>query len=176
MTNDQVINNPITISLIVAASTNNAIGNKGALLWHLPNDLKFFKNTTWAMPVIMGRKTFESVGKPLPGRTNIVITTQPGWKAEGVTTALSLDDAMQKAAALATNEIFIIGGGQIYEQSFAIANRIYMTRVHTNIEDADTFFRNLNTYGWKRIFKKDMKKDDKHAFDYSFETWEKNNG
>jgi dihydrofolate reductase len=166
-------NDPMTISLIVAASTNNAIGNKGALLWHLPNDLKFFKNTTWAMPVIMGRKTFESVGKPLPGRTNIVITTQPGWKADGVTTAFSLDEAIQKAAALATNEIFIIGGGQIYEQSFVIANRIYMTRVHTNIADADAFFPSINEDEWQLVFKKDMEQDAKHAFDYSFETWER---
>ncbi len=125
------------------------------------------------MPVIMGRKTFESVGKPLPGRTNIVITTQHGWKAEGVTTAFSLDDAIQKAATLATNEIFIIGGGQIYEQSFAIANRIYMTRVHTNIEDADAFFPIIKKDEWQLVFKKDMDQDAKHAFDYSFETFDR---
>ena len=172
MTNDST-NDPMTISLLVAASTNNGIGRNGQLLWHLPNDLKFFKNTTWAMPVIMGRKTFESVGKPLPGRTNIVITTQHNWKPNGVTIATSLQDALQQAEALATNEIFIIGGGQIYEQAFSKANRIYMTRVHAVIAGADTFFPAIKENEWQRIFKKDNEKDAKHVFDYSFETWEK---
>ena len=86
------------ISLIVAASENNAIGKNNQLLWHLPNDLRFFKNTTWGMPVIMGRKTFESVNKPLPGRINIVITRQADWKATDVTVARDLQDALKKAA------------------------------------------------------------------------------
>ncbi|MES2773993.1 MAG: dihydrofolate reductase [Bacteroidota bacterium] len=162
----------MTISLVVAATTNNAIGRNGQLLWHLPNDLKFFKNTTWAMPVIMGRKTFESVGKPLPGRTNIVITAQPGWTSESIITATGLNDALQQAEKISTNEIFIIGGGQIYEQAFTRANKIYMTRVHTHIDDADTFFPNIDQSQWTQIFKKDMEKDAKHAFDYTFEIWE----
>src|SRR6187549_3965114 len=107
----------VIITLIVAASTNNAIGKNGQLLWHLPTDLKFFKNTTWGMPVIMGRKTFEAVNKPLPGRTNIVITSQPAWKAAGVQTANNLDDAIEQAKATNAKELFIIGGGEIYKQS-----------------------------------------------------------
>src|SRR5258706_12852527 len=95
-------------SLVVAASTNNAIGKNNQLLWHLPNDLKFFKNTTWGMPVIMGRKTFESVNKPLPGRINIVITRQADWKADNVTGATSLKDAIHKAEATHYKEAFVI--------------------------------------------------------------------
>ena len=89
----------MTISLIVAASENNVIGKNNQLPWHLPNDLKFFKNTTWGMPVIMGRKTFESINKPLPGRINIVITRQNDWNVENVIIANNLDDALKKAAA-----------------------------------------------------------------------------
>ena len=159
------------ISLIVAASINNAIGKENQLLWHLPNDLKFFKNTTWGGVVIMGRKTFESVNKPLPGRTNIVITKQPDWNAENVVVASSLEDALEKAAALNFKEIFIIGGGEIYKQSIAIANRIYLTKVHTEI-DGDTFFPDLNN-DWKMISNRDFKSDEKNKFDHSFQIWER---
>ena len=159
------------ISLIVAASINNAIGKENQLLWHLPNDLKFFKNTTWGGVVIMGRKTFESVNKPLPGRTNIVITKQPDWNAENVEVANSLDDALEKATALNFKEIFIIGGGEIYKQSIEIANRIYLTKVHTEI-DGDTFFPDLNN-DWKMISNRDFKSDEKNKFDHSFQIWER---
>lgn len=159
------------ISLIVAASINNAIGKENQLLWHLPNDLKFFKNTTWGGVVIMGRKTFESVNKPLPGRTNIVITKQPDWNAENVEVANSLDDALEKATALNFKEIFIIGGGEIYKQSIAIANRIYLTKVHTEI-DGDTFFPDLNN-DWEMISNRDFKSDEKNKFDHSFQIWER---
>ena len=159
------------ISLIVAASINNAIGKENQLLWHLPNDLKFFKNTTWGGVVIMGRKTFESVNKPLPGRTNIVITKQPDWNAENVEVANSLDDALEKATALNFKEIFIIGGGEIYKQSIEIANRIYLTKVHTVI-DGDTFFPDLNN-DWKMISNRDFKSDEKNKFDHSFQIWER---
>ena len=159
------------ISLIVAASINNAIGKENQLLWHLPNDLKFFKNTTWGGVVIMGRKTFESVNKPLPGRTNIVITKQPDWNAENVEVANSLDDALEKATALNFKEIFIIGGGEIYKQSITIANRIYLTKVHTEI-DGDTFFPDLNN-DWKMISNRDFKSDEKNKFDHSFQIWER---
>ena len=159
------------ISLIVAASINNAIGKENQLLWHLPNDLKFFKNTTWGGVVIMGRKTFESVNKPLPGRTNIVITKQPDWNAENVVVASSLEDALEKATALNFKEIFIIGGGEIYKQSIAIANRIYLTKVHTEI-DGDAFFPDLNN-DWKMISNRDFKSDEKNKFDHSFQIWER---
>src|SRR6185369_17080687 len=110
------------LSHVVAASTNNAIGKDNQLLWHLPNDLKFFKNTTWGMPVIMGRKTFESFNKPLPGRFNYVITRQANWNAEGVTVAKDITEALQKAAETNCKELFIIGGGEIFKQSMELAD------------------------------------------------------
>lgn len=160
------------LSLIVAASENNAIGKNNQLLWHLPNDMKFFKNTTWGMPVIMGRKTFEALGKALPGRFNIVITRQPGWSAENVVVAESIDDAISKATETNCLEGFIIGGGEIYRQSIEIANRLYITRVHVELE-GDAHFPEVDESKWKKIFNLDFGADEKHAFPYSFQTWEK---
>jgi dihydrofolate reductase len=160
------------ISLVVAASENNAIGKNNQLLWHLPNDLKFFKNTTWGSVVIMGRKTFESVNKPLPGRINIVITKQPNWNAENVTTAASLEDALLKATETNCKEIYIIGGGEIYKQSLSIADKVYLTRVHTQI-DGDTFFPVLNENQWIMISDEKFEADEKHQFGYSFQLFER---
>jgi len=161
------------ISLIVAASSNDAIGRKGELLWNLPNDTKFFKNTTWAMPVVMGRKTYESLGKPLPGRTNVVITKQSDWKADDAVVSDNLEHALEEAMKIATNEIFIIGGGQIYKEAMPIANRIYITRVDMIATDADAFFPPIDTNEWVLVSKKDFEKDEKHAYNYSFQTWER---
>jgi dihydrofolate reductase len=158
------------ISLIVAAANNNAIGKSNQLLWHLPKDLKFFKNKTWGMVVVMGRKTYESVDKPLPGRINIVITTNTEWKAEGVWVAKDLDDAWAQAETTNCKEIFIIGGGEIYKQVMPKADKIYMTRVDADL-DGDTFFPAINESEWKLIAADDFKKDDKHAYDFSFQTW-----
>jgi len=160
------------ISLIVAAAENNAIGKNNQLLWHLPNDLKFFKNTTWGMPVIMGRKTFESVNKPLPGRFNIVITRQPNWKAVGVVVASDLDDAIKKAAETNCKEVFVIGGGEIYQQAFSRAGKIYLTRVHAEL-DGDTFFPVLDEQHWQLVSMLDFTADEKHVYPYSFQTWAK---
>ena len=162
----------LTISLLVAASENNAIGKNNQLLWHLPNDMKFFKNTTWGMAVVMGRKTYESVDKPLPGRFNIVITRQADWKAAGVTGAADLQDALQKAKETNCNEVFVIGGGEIYKQSIEIADKIYMTRVHAGFE-ADTFFPEIDERKWQLVANQDFGVDEKHKYAYSFQTWEK---
>jgi dihydrofolate reductase len=161
-----------SITLIVAAAENNAIGKDNQLLWHLPNDLKFFKNTTWGMPVIMGRKTFEAVNKPLPGRFNIVITRQADWKAEHVITATDLQDALQKAKETNCNEIFVIGGGEIYKQAMEIADKIYMTRVHATL-DGDTFFPVIDETKWQLNQNQDFAADEKHKYAYSFQTWER---
>ena len=104
------------ISLVVASASNNAIGKDNKMPWHLPNDMRHFKNITWGMPVIMGRKTFESLGKPLAGRKNIVVTQQPSWKAEGAIAVKNLDDAMFVAKQTDAKEIMVIGGGEIYKQ------------------------------------------------------------
>src|SRR5690606_5599269 len=158
------------ISQIVAAGRRNEIGKENALLWHLPNDMKFFKNTTWAMPVIMGRKTFESLGKPLVGRTNIVLTKQENFKAEGATVVPDWDEALAAARSSDALEAFVIGGGEIYRQCLPLCQRIYLTRVDTEI-DADTFFPELPASEWELYSKLDFPADEKHRYPYSFEVW-----
>ena len=160
------------ISLVVAATENNVIGKDNQLLWHLPKDMKFFKNVTWAMPVVMGRKTFAAIGKPLPGRKNIVITRQPGWQAEGVSVVDSVDAAASLAEGLNYKEIFIIGGGVIYMIAFDRANKIYMTRVHADLE-GDTYFPVIEKNDWTMVSKTDNPADEKHAYAFSFQLWQR---
>ncbi|MEP6677022.1 MAG: dihydrofolate reductase [Ferruginibacter sp.] len=159
------------ISLIVAASTNNAIGKNGKLLWSLPNDMKFFKNTTWGMPIIMGRKTFEDVNEPLNGRVNIVITRNPDWKKPNTTVVSNLKDAIAEAEKTNCKEIFIIGGGEIFKESMDLADRIYITRVHATL-DGDAYFPVIDDTKWDLVFNEDFPADEKHAYAYSFQTWE----
>jgi dihydrofolate reductase len=162
-----------SIAMIVAASENNAIGKDNQLLWRLPNDLKFFKNTTWGFPVIMGRKSFESVGKALPGRTNIVVTSQPDWKATDATRVASIEEGIQQAIAVTNSKlIFITGGGEIYKQSMDITDVIYMTRVHAQL-DGDTFFPVIDEGKWTLTSNQDFQADEKHAYAYSFQIWKK---
>ena len=163
----------MTISLVVAASENNVIGKDNRLLWHLPNDMKFFKNTTWGMPVIMGRKTFESLGKPLTGRTNIVMTRDKEWTAQGTTVSPSMEEAMKAAAETDAKEVFVIGGGEIFKQILPQANRVYLTRVHTQLE-GDAFFPELPAKEWKLLSQLDFTADAKHAYAYSFQVWQRN--
>lgn len=162
----------MTLSIVVAASENNVIGKDNRLLWTLPNDMKFFKNTTWGMPVIMGRKTYESLGKPLAGRTNIVITTRNNWEPEGAIVVNNLEAAMEAARSTDALEAFIIGGGEIYRQSLPLCSRVYLTRVHTTI-DGDTYFPELPEAEWTLHSRLDFPADARHAFAYSFEVWDK---
>ncbi|HLY71865.1 MAG TPA: dihydrofolate reductase [Puia sp.] len=161
------------ISLIVAASENNVIGKNNQLLWRLPNDSRFFKNTTWGMPVIMGRKTYESLkNEPLPGRSNIVITHQKDWKPENekAQVASSIKEAIDFAGQTDCHEVFIIGGGKVYAESISTANKIYMTRVHIVVE-GDAFFPAINEQEWKLASNKDFQADDRHQYAYSFQVW-----
>jgi dihydrofolate reductase len=160
------------INLLVAAGENNAIGKDGNLLWHLPNDLKYFKGLTWGMPVVMGRKTFESVNKPFTGRFNIVLTNQREWIHENVMTAHSFEEAIRHAEITDAKELFVIGGGELYRQTIAMASVIYLTRVHVSLE-ADTFFPEIDAALWKLKSSVPMTADAKHAFDYTFEVWER---
>lgn len=161
----------MTISLVAAVSENNVIGKDNRLLWHLPNDMKFFKNTTWGMPVIMGRKTFESVdNQPLNGRTNIVVTRQDNYKAEGAVVVKSLDDAFFVVKEMDVNEVFVIGGGEIFKEIFSKADKIYLTRVHTVIE-GDAFFPEVKEKDWTLSSHLDFPADEKHAYAYSFQVW-----
>jgi dihydrofolate reductase len=160
------------ISHLVAASLNNVIGKDNKIPWHLPNDLKFFKNQTWGMPVVMGRKTYESLDKPLPGRINIVVTKKPDWKRDDVITVNTIDDGIRKACDTDCKEVFIIGGGEIFKQSMEIANRLFITRIDTTIE-GDTFYPDFDKTKWKLISADPHTKDEKHAFAYTFQLWER---
>ena len=164
------------LSIVVAASDDNAIGKDNQLLWKLPNDMKFFKNLTWGMPVVMGRKTFESIGsKALPGRLNIVLSRQlnPYEGVAGVASAKDFNQAMEIAAAEGYKELFVIGGSELYRLSFTLADKIYLTRVHSTFPDADTFIDELDENKFELISSEKMPSDDKHLYSYSFETWQR---
>jgi dihydrofolate reductase len=156
------------ITLIAAAAENNALGKDNDLLWHLPNDFKRFKEITSGHHIIMGRKTFESFPKPLPNRTHIIITRQKEYLVENCIVVHSLEDAI--AIAPQNEEVFIIGGAQIYEQSIPLADKIDLTRVHTSL-DADAFFPEFDTSEWNLVFSEKHFKDEKHQYDFTFETY-----
>ena len=163
------------LSLLVAAAENNVIGKNNQLPWHLPNDLKYFKNQTWGLPILMGRKTFESIGKPLPGRKNIVITRNRDWKSDGILVVHSLDEAIQTAEADGVKEIFVIGGAEIFNDAFEKAQRLYLTRVHEVIE-GDTYLKGMNEAEWKMVKNRFCAADEKNAYNHSFQVWERVNG
>jgi dihydrofolate reductase len=152
------------LSMIVAAAENNAIGKDNQLLWHLPDDLKHFKKTTKGHHVIAGRKTFESQGRPLPHRTNIIITRNPDYQAEGCIIVHSLEEALKQVKN--DEEPFIIGGENIYRMAMPQADRIYLTRVHVSLE-ADTFFPEISPQEWKEVSKTYHEKDEKHEYPFS---------
>ncbi len=160
------------ISAIVAASKNNVIGKNNQIPWYLPGDLKFFKKTTLGHHVIMGRKSFESMGKPLPKRTNIVITRNPFFVATGCIIVHTLQEALAIAEANGEEEAFILGGGEIYNQSWDYLNRIYLTRVDAEVE-GDVFFTIKNEGDWKVVWSEPHYADEKNDFDYTFYILEK---
>ena len=163
----------MTISIIVATSLNNAIGKNNQLLWHLPADLKFFKATTMGCPVIMGRKTFQSIGRTLPGRTNVVITRDKNFNSDnqfGIVVVSSIDEALVKLHA--EKEVFIIGGGEIYNQTIDIANVIYRTLVNTTI-DGDVYFSDINSDAFNLVWEEKHGADEKNKFDYTYQKFER---
>ena len=166
------------VSLIVAVSKNGVIGKDNDLIWHLPKDMRFFKETTMGHHVIMGRKNFESIPhkySPLPNRTNVIITRQADYIAEGCVVVNSVEAALEIAKQNGDTEPFIIGGGQIYKIALEqkLVDKIYLTKVYHSFE-GDTFFPELNAE-WKEKERIDHKADEKHAYCYSFFTFEKIN-
>lgn len=160
------------VSLVVAAAENGIIGRQGQLPWQLPADLKHFKALTLGHPVVMGRRTFDSIGRPLPGRTNIVLTGHLGWTPPaGVLVAHSLPEALALAATQpGGDEICVIGGGEIYRQALPGAAVVYLTEVHTTVPDGDTFFPTLSPTEWREETRQRHPADDRHAVPYSFVT------
>ena len=156
------------IALVVAMAENRVIGKENKLIWHLPADLKFFKNLTTGHPIIMGRKTYESIGKPLPNRTNIIITRQADFTAEGCLVAHSLTEALMMAQQL-DSDIFVIGGAEIYKQAMFLADTIYLTEVHHTFE-GDTFFPEIDSVLWHETSREEHKADEKNPYDHAFVT------
>jgi dihydrofolate reductase len=163
----------MTLSIIVILSTNNVIGRDNELPWYMPADLKRFKSLTMGHHLLMGRKTFNEIGKPLPGRINVVITRDPGFAAEGIAIARSIDEAISKAEAAGDREIFLAGGGEIFRQTIHRANRMYVTRIHAEVE-GDTFFPEFDDVNeWRLIDAEHFESDAKNAYPYSFLTYER---
>ena len=162
----------MNITLVVAASDNNVIGKDNQLLWHLPKDMRFFKNTTWGLPIVMGRKTFESLGsKVLPGRLNLILSNQKNIKTNGATLVHTLQDAVNIAAQQDYKQLMVIGGGQIYELALPLAHTIMLTRVHTTIE-GDAFFPTLNE-DWVKKESTFYNSDEKHSYSFDIECWQR---
>ena len=162
----------MNVSLLVAADENNVIGKDNKLPWHLPNDLRYFKNQTWGMPILMGRKTFESIGKALPGRRSIVITRNKEWNREGVEVVHSIDESIVRAKAFGAKEIFVIGGAEIFTTSFPLASRVYLTRIHHHFE-GDSHFPELPPAEWKLVQSRYCPPDEKNAYPHTFQVWER---
>jgi dihydrofolate reductase len=156
------------ITVIAAVAENNALGKENQLLWHLPDDFKRFKTLTSGHYIIMGRKTFESFPKPLPNRTHVIISRQANYQPEGCIVVNSLEKAIE--ACPNTEEVFIIGGGEIYRQSIAVADKLDLTKVHASF-DADTHFPEIDLSQWQLVFEEHHPKDERHDYAFTFQTF-----
>ena len=154
------------ISLIVAMAENRIIGRRGRLPWRIPADLQYFKRITMGKPILMGRRTWESIGRPLPGRTSIVITRDSGYTAPGCVVVHSLQAALQAAADCA-DEALVIGGADLYRQALPRADTLYLTRIHADVE-GDTRFPELDDAGWREVERSDCEPDERNPYRYSF--------
>lgn len=164
-----------TLSIIVAASENNVIGKDNDLIWKLPTDMKFFKETTSGHPVIMGRKNYDSIPekfRPLANRTNIIVTRNTQFEAPGCIVCTSIQDALEKAQELTDSEIFIIGGAQIYAQTIGIVDKIYLTRVHASFE-GDAFFPDFDTSEFDLKSSLSVPADEKNQYSFTIQTYQR---
>ena len=162
------------LSFIVAVSENNAIGRHNSLPWHLPEDLKFFKRTTLGKPVIMGRKTFESLGKPLPGRLNIVLSGNKDLQLPpGVLLYDNINAAIERLQNEPIDEGFIIGGGKVFKTTMPLIDRMYVTRVHAIIPDANAFFPDIDHTHWKLVWEEKHAPDEQNKYAYTFQKYER---
>jgi dihydrofolate reductase len=155
------------ISLVVAATENDVIGRDNGMPWHLPDDLKYFKARTMGKPMLMGRKTFESIGKPLPGRTSLVLTRDATWRADGVVVVGSLDEAL--AWAHDVPELCAIGGAEIFRLVLPLARRLFLTRIHATVP-GDTFLPKIDLSEWREVERVEHPADERHAYPMSFIT------
>ncbi|MBI5139018.1 dihydrofolate reductase [Candidatus Nomurabacteria bacterium] len=159
------------ISLIAAIGKNNELGKGNTLLFHIPADMKYFRETTSGHSVIMGRKTFESLKGPLPNRKNLVITRDKTYARDGVNVVHSLEEAVEKVKSEA--EVFVIGGAEIYKQALSIADKLYITHIDAEDKDADAFFPEIIPIMWNEVKHEEHKKDGENPFNYTFSVYEK---
>jgi len=159
----------MTISLVVAASINDVIGTGGGLPWHLPDDLRHFKRLTTGKPVVMGRRTYESIGRPLPDRRNIVMTRDPEYAATDCDVVSSVNEVLDLVGA--ADEVMIIGGGQVYRDFLPHADRIYLTRVQADIE-GDTYFPDIDAEAWRLVSSEHHPADEKHRYAFDVMVFE----
>lgn len=157
-------------ALIAALARNRVIGRDNRLPWRLPADLRFFKQTTMGKPLLMGRRTWESIGRPLPGRRMIVLSRDPGYQAPGGAVARSLDEALDLAGAV--SEIMVIGGAILYQQTLPQAERLYLTRVEADVP-GDAWFPEWNEWNWRLVWEEAHPADMDHAWPYRFQRWER---
>ncbi|ASK36164.1 dihydrofolate reductase [Alloalcanivorax mobilis] len=166
----------LRVALMAAKASNNVIGRNNKLPWYLPNDLKYFKQVTWGKSIIMGRNTWESLNKALPGRTNIVISGQPDYHAEGARVVTSLEQALSLAESVAVvegqEEVVVIGGAQIYALALPRADRLYLTEVHADVE-GDTRFPDFDASQWRQIGREDFAAEGPNPYDYSFVVYDR---
>lgn len=166
----------IKLALIVAMAKNHVIGINNNLPWHLSEDLKYFKRVTMGKPIIMGRKTFDSIGRPLPGRTNIVVTRNEDYQAEGVKVVHSLKAALELCNSIAvidgSDEAMVIGGAELYKQALPLADYLYLTEVHAEV-DGDAFFPEFDRGNWQEIARDNFKAVEPNPYDYSFTVLER---
>ncbi|OGM14487.1 hypothetical protein A3A76_05810 [Candidatus Woesebacteria bacterium RIFCSPLOWO2_01_FULL_39_23] len=160
------------VSIIVAVAENNVIGAKNKLPWYLPADLKHFKELTTGHHILMGQKTYESIGKPLPDRVNIILSEDPNYHAKECIVVNSINEGVELAKSENEHEFFIIGGASVYKQMLPFTDKIYMTKIHNNF-DGDVYFPNIDDKNWREISKESHTKDDKNPFDYDFIILEK---
>ena len=160
------------ISLIAAIGKNNELGKNNTLVWNMPTDLKYFREKTSGHPVIMGRKTFESIGRPMPNRRNIIITRDSNYKKDGIEVAHSLEEALS-LVPYKNEEIFIIGGEEIFKRSMAIADRLYITHIDAEDKEANVYFPEIIPVVWNEISREEHKKDAENPFDYRFSIYER---
>lgn len=155
------------IAIVVAIAENNVIGKDNQLIWHLPADLRHFKQKTMGHPMIMGRKTFESIGKPLPGRTTIIVTRQEDYKAEGCIVVNSVEEAIAKGKELDSEQVSIVGGAEIYKQALPYVDTLYLTEVHHTF-DGDAYLMELNYEDWQEVSTESHDPDEKNKYAYTF--------
>jgi dihydrofolate reductase len=162
----------VKVSLIAAVAENGVIGNAGDLVWRLPADMRFFRQTTTGHHVVMGRKTWESIGKPLRDRTNVIITRKMDFDAPGCVVVHSLEEALSIARAAGETEAFVIGGSEIYAMALPIADRLYLTRIHESF-DGDTVFPDIDAAHWVEANREEHEPDEKNAYRYAFTVLER---